>query len=51
VTDFAEVLVIGNASEEFKTVIDRIRPGQIIVDLVRISERRSEPGQYDGICW
>jgi GDP-mannose 6-dehydrogenase len=51
VLDFAEVLVIGNASEEFKTVMDRVRPGQIVVDLVRIAALRSEPGRYDGICW
>jgi GDP-mannose 6-dehydrogenase len=51
VLDFAEVLVIGNASDEFKTVMDRLRPGQFVVDLVRISAHRSEPGRYDGICW
>ena len=51
VLDFAEVLVIGNSAAEFKTVLDERRPEQVVIDLVRISPRRSESGTYDGICW
>lgn len=51
VLDFAEVIVIGNGAEEFRSVPDSLRPGQSVVDLVRISPRVSEPGCYDGICW
>ena len=29
----------------------RLREDQVLVDLVRISEKRSEDGKYDGICW
>ena len=48
---FAEVVVIGNASEEFRDVPDRIGDEQVVIDLVRISpEERSKPG-YQGICW
>jgi len=50
VLDFAETLVIGNGAEEFRPVPDNLRPGQVVVDLVRISQEMSG-GQYDGICW
>ncbi|ODU51036.1 MAG: GDP-mannose dehydrogenase [Thiobacillus sp. SCN 63-374] len=50
VMDFAETLVIGNGAEEFKPVPASLKPGQTVVDLVRISKEMSS-GQYDGICW
>jgi len=50
VMDFAETLVIGNGAEEFKPVPASLKPGQAVVDLVRISKEMSS-GQYDGICW
>jgi len=51
VLDFAEVLVIGNGAAEFKAIFERLQPGQVVVDLVRVSPNKSEPGRYDGICW
>jgi GDP-mannose 6-dehydrogenase len=51
VLDFADVVVVGNGAEEFRPVVEHPRPGQVIVDLVRISHQKSEPGRYDGICW
>jgi len=48
---FGETLVIGNGSEEFRSVLERLRPGQVVVDLVRVSQRRSDAPTYDGICW
>jgi GDP-mannose 6-dehydrogenase len=51
VLDFADVVVIGNGAEEFKLAAERPKPGQVIVDLARISRKKSEPGRYDGICW
>lgn len=50
VMDFADTLVIGNGAEEFKPVPASLKPGQAVVDLVRISKEMSG-GQYDGICW
>ncbi len=50
VTDFAETIVIGNNAEEFKPVPASLRPGQAVVDLVRISKAMSSE-HYDGICW
>nr|MBS0019655.1 UDP-glucose/GDP-mannose dehydrogenase family protein [Gammaproteobacteria bacterium] len=48
---FAEVLVIGNATEEFKNIPAQVKPDQVIVDFVRISSSSSQPGRYEGICW
>jgi GDP-mannose 6-dehydrogenase len=51
VLDHAETIVIGNNDPEFGDIIHRLRNGQAIVDLVRITDRRSGNGNYDGICW
>lgn len=50
VLDHAETIVIGNGAAEFRGVPDRLKPGQRIVDLVRISDSLSGDG-YEGICW
>lgn len=50
VMDFAETIVIGNGAAEFKPVPASLKPGQVVVDLVRISKEMSS-AQYDGICW
>ena len=47
----ADTIVIGNGAEEFSTVPDRLKKGQVVVDFVRISDVRSDNSQYDGICW
>jgi len=47
----AGTIVIGNGDSEFSTVLDRIKPEQVVVDLVRIVPDRSQEGRYDGICW
>lgn len=51
VLEFAEVIVIGNGAKEFAGVLEQLRPGQVVVDLVRITSGKSEAGRYDGICW
>jgi GDP-mannose 6-dehydrogenase len=52
VFDHGETIVIGNNDPDFKTAPQRLRNGQCVVDFVRIAaERKSENGQYDGICW
>jgi GDP-mannose 6-dehydrogenase len=50
VTGWAETIVIGNGASEFRPVPDQLKPGQVVVDYVRISQRKSGTG-YDGICW
>jgi len=51
VLDRARTLVIGNNDPEFHAVAEHPRPGQRIVDLVRVIDRRSGGDGYDGICW
>jgi len=51
VLDHAQTLVIGNNDPEFRCLPDRLRNGQRLVDFVRITNRRSENGKYEGICW
>jgi len=50
VLDHAQTIVIGNRAEEFLGVMDDLKPEQVVVDLVRISDECFEE-QYDGICW
>jgi GDP-mannose 6-dehydrogenase len=47
---FGEVLVIGNKSEEFRQLEEKVQPTQLIIDLVRMFDRRSDE-TYQGICW
>lgn len=51
VLDHAQTVVIGNKDPDFRSVLERLRPDQMLVDLVRITDRRSDNGNYDGICW
>ncbi len=51
VLDHAQTVVIGNKEAAFAGVLERLREDQRLVDFVRISNRRSENGKYDGICW
>ena len=49
---FADTVVIGNGSPEFRGIEDRLRDGQLVVDLVRaFPSRRSDGTHYEGICW
>lgn len=49
--EHGQTIVIGNGSPEFKTVLDKTKSDQVVVDLVRIGTMTSEEGRYDGICW
>jgi GDP-mannose 6-dehydrogenase len=52
VLDFAEVVVVANQSPEFASAPASLRPGQIMLDLVRITESWDHlKGTYEGICW
>jgi hypothetical protein len=52
VLEHAEVIVIANKGEGFRHILGKLKPGQIVYDLVRISEERNtEHGHYEGICW
>jgi GDP-mannose 6-dehydrogenase len=47
----AQTIVIGNGSEEFRDIAERLSEGQVIVDFVKLGDRRSDNRLYDGICW
>ena len=52
VIDGSDVIVVGNAAPEFSDALKRTRPGQLIIDLVRVkADREQIPGRYEGICW
>jgi GDP-mannose 6-dehydrogenase len=48
----SEIIVIGNAAAEFKTVLDRLNDRHTLIDLVRITQKVSDlDSRYQGICW
>ena len=51
VLEHAEVVVIGNADSEFRSVPKRLRADQVLVDFVRVRDGSGIEGRYDGICW
>lgn len=51
VLEHAEVIVIGNGAEEFRSVPDQLKEGQQVIDLVRVGSQTSDGGAYQGICW
>jgi GDP-mannose 6-dehydrogenase len=51
VLDHAQTVVIGNKDPEFRQVPESLRGDQVLVDFVRVLDKRSEAGKYDGICW
>jgi GDP-mannose 6-dehydrogenase len=47
-----DTIIIGNGSPEFRSISDKVREGQVVVDLVRaFGARRSNGRNYEGICW
>ena len=52
VLDHAEVIIVANKGAEFKEITRLAKPGQMVFDLVRITEDwKSTHGHYEGICW
>ena len=46
----ADVVILGNKADEFRVVEARLKDGQLLIDLVRLFDRRSDDS-YQGICW
>lgn len=46
-----DTIVLGNQSEEFRRVLLRPRPEQLVIDLVRVFEDQVSGNGYHGICW
>ena len=51
ILDHSDVIVVGNAAEEFEAVMHRLKDGQKLIDFVRIAHDRTSDGSYIGICW
>jgi GDP-mannose 6-dehydrogenase len=51
VLEHGQTIVIGTKDPDFASVPDRLFDGQMLVDFVRITDRRSDNVKYDGICW
>jgi GDP-mannose 6-dehydrogenase len=52
VLDHSDVIVVGNAAPEFGDALTRTRPGQVVLDLVRVkTPREAIKADYRGICW
>ena len=47
----ADVLIIGNGDPAFAAAVAKRRPGQHVIDLVRISGERPADDEYHGIAW
>jgi len=48
----SEVIVVGNKAPEFVHALQKTRPGQIVIDLVRIlDDDKTIPAEYRGLCW
>ena len=48
----SDVIVIGNGDAEFQRALEKTRPDQEIIDLVRVTESPDEiTGRYRGISW
>jgi len=46
----ADVVIIGNRADEFRSVAEGLRADQHLIDLVRLFDRTSNEN-YHGICW
>jgi len=51
VLGFAQTIVIGNESGEIRQAVKKAHKDQVIIDLVRITDRMPKKGHYNGICW
>jgi GDP-mannose 6-dehydrogenase len=52
VIESSDVIVIGNQAPEFVEAVERCRPDQLVIDLVRLPlDATAVKAQYEGICW
>lgn len=48
---FADIIVIGNKSDEFKKVLTMLTERHDVIDLVRIEKDVKTKARYEGLCW
>ena len=51
VVDFSDLIIIGTNDPEIPSIAGRLKPGQAIVDMVRIPEIQARGNGYEGINW
>jgi GDP-mannose 6-dehydrogenase len=51
VVEHAEVLVVANRHPDFERVLRNLRPGQRLLDLVRLTGDPPRLDGYEGLCW
>ena len=51
VVEQSEVLIIGKKENEFRDLATKVKPGCLVIDLVRMFDNRGEQAGYEGICW
>jgi GDP-mannose 6-dehydrogenase len=49
--EHAEIVIIGNGAPEFVDIVAQRKPGQHIIDLVRIGDEATRGTDYEGITW
>ena len=47
----ADTIVVGNGSEEFRSVVSLLKPNQHVIDFVGVAKPPEPSNQYDGIGW
>ena len=47
----SEIIIIGNQAKEFRSIAERLRKDQQLIDLVRLFNDRTSNENYEGICW
>jgi GDP-mannose 6-dehydrogenase len=50
-TEHAEVLIVGNGSDEFADIVSNRTSDQYVIDLVRIGRETNDSPGYEGIAW
>jgi len=51
VTSFAEVVVVGHGTQEFREAVGKLDTSKIVIDLARVDDVVPEGVAYDGINW
>jgi len=47
----SEVLIIGKKDDEFSEVATKVKPGCVVIDLVRMFDSHTGQAEYEGIAW
>jgi len=48
----SDVLVVTQGSPTFRDLASRLRPGQVLIDLIGVAkEAEGVKGRYEGVCW